>query len=69
MTTPCNWQKSSYSGGGEGNNCVEVAHLPARTAIRDSKVPTQGTLTFLTGAFTTFVDALKGPDRSMSKDL
>ncbi|MEV6481158.1 DUF397 domain-containing protein [Streptomyces sp. NPDC051576] len=25
MTTPANWQKSSFSGGGEGNDCVELA--------------------------------------------
>ncbi|MFD9861206.1 DUF397 domain-containing protein [Streptomyces alboflavus] len=25
MTTPLNWQKSSFSGGGEGNACVELA--------------------------------------------
>lgn len=35
------WRKSSYSGG--GNNCVEVADLPADgVAIRDSKSPESG---------------------------
>ena len=24
MTTPAQWQKSSFSGGGEGNACVEI---------------------------------------------
>jgi hypothetical protein len=28
MITPDNWQKSSYSGGGRGDACVEVAHRP-----------------------------------------
>jgi hypothetical protein len=59
MTTPDNWQKSSYSGSGDGNNCVEVAARPARTAIRDSKAPTRATLTVPTQAFTLFLEALK----------
>ncbi|MFJ6564864.1 DUF397 domain-containing protein [Streptomyces sp. NPDC091412] len=59
MTTPANWRKSSYSGGGEGNNCVEIANSPTHIAIRDSKTPTMATLTFPAGAFTAFVKALK----------
>ncbi|MEV4672758.1 DUF397 domain-containing protein [Actinomadura sp. NPDC049382] len=31
------WRKSSYSG--DGNNCVEVAALPAHVGVRDSKDP------------------------------
>ncbi|GGK75381.1 hypothetical protein Sme01_50990 [Sphaerisporangium melleum] len=31
------WRKSSFSGG-DGSNCVEVAHLPgSRYGVRDSK--------------------------------
>ncbi|TKA11902.1 DUF397 domain-containing protein [Actinacidiphila oryziradicis] len=30
------WIKSSYSGG-EGGECVEVAHSPAAVHVRDSK--------------------------------
>ncbi|WP_445529328.1 DUF397 domain-containing protein [Streptomyces cyslabdanicus] len=59
MTTPDNWRKSSYSGGGDGNNCVEVAHSPTHIAIRDSKAPTRATLSFPAGAFTAFVKDLK----------
>ncbi|MFF9309573.1 DUF397 domain-containing protein [Streptomyces sp. NPDC014748] len=59
MATPMTWRKSSYSGGGEGNDCVEIADAPARIAVRDSKVPAQAVLTFPAGVFTTFVDALK----------
>ncbi|PZG94115.1 DUF397 domain-containing protein [Streptomyces sp. NTH33] len=59
MSTPGTWQKSSYSGGGDGNACVEIANSPNRIAIRDSKAPARATLTFPAGAFTTFVDALK----------
>lgn len=59
MNTPDNWRKSSYSGGGDGNACVEIAHNATHISIRDSKAPADRTLTFPTGAFTTFVEALK----------
>ncbi|WP_431989316.1 DUF397 domain-containing protein [Streptomyces albogriseolus] len=62
MTTPDVWKKSSYSGGGEGNACVEVAPRRARIAIRDSKAPSHGTLTVPAPAFAAFVDALKRAD-------
>lgn len=32
------WRKSSYSGG-SGGGCVEVATLPGRVMVRDSKDP------------------------------
>ncbi|WP_073932870.1 DUF397 domain-containing protein [Streptomyces sp. CB02400] len=59
MTTPETWQRSSYSGSGDGNNCVEIARSPTRTAIRDSKHPTHAPLSFPSPAFNTFVEALK----------
>lgn len=59
MTTPAQWRKSSFSGGGEGNDCVEIADLHTRVAIRDSKAPTHGTLSFPPGTFTTFIETLK----------
>jgi hypothetical protein len=59
MTTPTQWRKSSFSGGGEGNDCVEIANLRTRIAIRDSKAPSRGTLAFPTGAFITFIETLK----------
>jgi hypothetical protein len=63
MATPDNWRKSSYSGPGDGDSCVEIANNLTQVAIRDSKTPARATLTFPTGAFTTFVDGLKGtPD-------
>ncbi|MEY9993587.1 hypothetical protein ABIE67_005619 [Streptomyces sp. V4I8] len=58
MTTLDNWRKSSYSGEGDGNDCVEVATSPTHTAIRDSKTPARATLTFPTGAFTAFLNHL-----------
>ncbi|MEW2295729.1 DUF397 domain-containing protein [Streptomyces sp. NPDC006743] len=59
MTTPVTWHRSSYSGGGDGNNCVEVASLPTRISLRDSKTPSRATLSFSPGVFTVFVDSLK----------
>ncbi|WBO64240.1 DUF397 domain-containing protein [Streptomyces camelliae] len=63
MTPLDNWRKSSYSGGGDGSNCVEIATAPTHTAIRDSKNPTLGTLTFPAEAFAPFLRALKDPTR------
>ncbi|MGA5331755.1 DUF397 domain-containing protein [Streptomyces cellulosae] len=40
------WRKSSCSGGGDGNNCVEIAGSPTHAAVRDSKAPNRGILTF-----------------------
>ncbi|MFF7259634.1 DUF397 domain-containing protein [Streptomyces sp. NPDC008159] len=54
-----NWRKSSYSGEGDGNNCVEIATTPTHIAVRDSKTPTTRTLTFPVAAFANFLEALK----------
>jgi hypothetical protein len=59
MPAPAQWKKSSFSGGGEGNDCVEIANLHMRIAIRDSKAPAQGTLSFPAGTFTAFISNLK----------
>lgn len=59
MTAPAQWKKSSVSGGGEGNDCVEIANLHLRVAIRDSKAPDQGVLSFPAGTFATFMASLK----------
>ncbi|WP_406257619.1 DUF397 domain-containing protein [Streptomyces nigra] len=54
-----NWRKSSYSGEGDGDNCVEIAATPTHTAVRDSKAPHRATLTFPSTAFSAFVEDLK----------
>ena len=59
MAPSGNWRRSSYSGGGDGNNCVEIANLPTIVAIRDSKDPARATITVPVGAFAPFVGALK----------
>ncbi|MFJ1653389.1 DUF397 domain-containing protein [Streptomyces sp. NPDC088337] len=69
MGTLDNWRKSSYSGPDDGNDCVEIASSPTHIAIRDSKAPARATLTFPAGAFSTFVQALKGEDGSAGNEL
>ncbi|MEU9332222.1 DUF397 domain-containing protein [Streptomyces sp. NPDC048290] len=59
MTPAPNWRKSSYSGGNDGDNCVEVATGPTHTAIRDTKARARATLTVPSTAFAAFLDALK----------
>ncbi|MFK0280280.1 DUF397 domain-containing protein [Streptomyces sp. NPDC090499] len=53
------WRKSSHSGEGDGNNCVEIATTPTRTAVRDSKAPAARTLAFPVEAFAAFVEGIK----------
>ncbi|QKZ20032.1 DUF397 domain-containing protein [Streptomyces chartreusis] len=48
------WRKSSYSGN-TGGECVEVAELTPRIAVRDSKNPGVGTVTLTPEAYTAFV--------------
>ncbi|MGY3202170.1 DUF397 domain-containing protein [Streptomyces sp. TE5632] len=63
------WRKSSYSGPGDGNECVEIANSPTRIAIRDSKAPSRAILTFPADVFSGFVQALKGEDHSTGTKL
>ncbi|KOV75785.1 MULTISPECIES: DUF397 domain-containing protein [unclassified Streptomyces] len=60
MLTPGTWQKSSFSGGGQGDACVEVFNRRTHISVRDSKAPARATLTFPARAFAAFVEALKG---------
>ncbi|MFE7034856.1 DUF397 domain-containing protein [Streptomyces sp. NPDC057621] len=40
MDEALRWQKSTYSGGGEGNTCVEIAVSPGTVHLRESDSPT-----------------------------
>lgn len=51
------WLKSSYSGG-EGNECVEIANLGTRVAVRDSKAPNGYILTLSAYVFSAFVGGM-----------
>ncbi|MFH8800591.1 DUF397 domain-containing protein [Streptomyces sp. NPDC017936] len=39
MATRLVWQKSSFSGGGEGNDCVELAASSTAVHLRESDTP------------------------------
>jgi hypothetical protein len=55
--TQITFRKSSYSS--QAGNCVEVGALPdGGLAVRDSKDPEGGILTFSAAAFTSFVRSL-----------
>ncbi|OLT27700.1 DUF397 domain-containing protein [Nocardiopsis sp. CNR-923] len=47
-TSHLHFRKSSYSSA-KGQDCVEVADLPAGTAVRDSVHPSAGHLSFPSG--------------------
>ncbi|MHC3819205.1 DUF397 domain-containing protein [Streptomyces sp. DT9] len=53
------WRKSSYSG--QGGDCIEVAGLTARTAVRDSKNPTGPALILGNRAWAAFVEDARQP--------
>ncbi|GAA2569457.1 DUF397 domain-containing protein [Streptomyces lienomycini] len=59
MTERVRWLKSSYSGGGDGNACVEIASGHTDIRVRDSKAPGRAAITVPATAFTAFVEALK----------
>ncbi|MFI7296777.1 DUF397 domain-containing protein [Streptomyces sp. NPDC050121] len=40
MGTPDNWRKSSHSGPGDGDSCVELASTPTTLHLRESDDPT-----------------------------
>ncbi|MFL1900945.1 DUF397 domain-containing protein [Streptomyces tauricus] len=39
MSHSLHWQKSSFSDGGEGNTCVEIAASPGALHLRESDAP------------------------------
>ncbi|MFI0942488.1 DUF397 domain-containing protein [Streptomyces sp. NPDC021020] len=54
------WRKSSYSGGDSGGGeCVEVAGLAGRTAVRDSKDAEGPALVFPAASWAAFVADVK----------
>ncbi|MET7679243.1 DUF397 domain-containing protein [Streptomyces sp. NPDC005423] len=58
MATPTHWQKSSFSGGGEGNACVELAATPATLHLRESDTPAT-TLTTTAPALAHLLQAIR----------
>ncbi|MFG3515569.1 MULTISPECIES: DUF397 domain-containing protein [Streptomyces] len=56
MDDALHWQKSTFSGGGEGDTCVELAASPTHIHLRESDTPT----TALTTSPATLAHLLKG---------
>ena len=59
MTT-VQWRKSSYTGGANDNQCVELGRVApgTRIAVRDSKNPDGGHLTLTTAEFTDLIEQI-----------
>lgn len=53
------WRKSSRSGGGGGNNCVEFATDGERAYVRDTKDREGGTIVVRPEAWAAFLDTLR----------
>lgn len=58
-----NWRKSTYSSGGDGDTCVEIAESVTHIAIRDSKAPARAALSVPVPAFVAFVEGVKRRSR------
>ena len=54
------WFKSSYSGGTDGESCVELALTPGTIHVRDSKTLEGPRLALAPGAWTHFVAFASG---------
>lgn len=57
------WRKSSYSGG-SGGGCVEVATLPDRVMVRDSKDPDGPRLAVYRREWMAFLTAVRATEHS-----
>jgi hypothetical protein len=50
-----NWRKSTYSGGGSGTDCVEVADAEGTVRVHDTRNREGGTLAFTASAWGAFL--------------
>lgn len=57
------WRKSSHSG--DGNNCVELAQLPAGVGVRDSKNPEGGALLLPAAAWRVLAAEVKAGEHDL----
>ncbi|WP_149263365.1 DUF397 domain-containing protein [Actinomadura sp. K4S16] len=62
-----NWRKSSHSGGGNDDACVELAELGGRVWVRDSKDPDGERLVFGREAFGGLLARLKRDDLDLPR--
>ncbi|MFH9553758.1 DUF397 domain-containing protein [Streptomyces sp. NPDC017435] len=58
MVVPLKWQKSSFSGGGEGNDCLELASTSTALHLRESDTPAIA-LTSAPAAFIHFLAVIR----------
>ncbi|MGM9386516.1 DUF397 domain-containing protein [Streptomyces antibioticus] len=56
MDVPSTWQKSSFSGSGDGNACLELASTPTNLHLRES----DDSATVLTATRAPFAQLLAG---------
>ncbi|MEU6747999.1 DUF397 domain-containing protein [Spirillospora sp. NPDC046719] len=53
------WRKSSYSGGVEDKQCIELGRLSSGIGVRDSKNPEGGHLTLTSAQFADVISQIK----------
>ncbi|WUI02943.1 DUF397 domain-containing protein [Spirillospora sp. NBC_00431] len=53
------WRKSSYTGGANDEQCVELSRLANGVGVRDSKKPDGGHLTLTPTDFATLITDIK----------
>ncbi|MEV0263116.1 DUF397 domain-containing protein [Streptomyces sp. NPDC050617] len=58
MPAELNWQKSSFSGGGDGNSCVELVAVDGKIWLRESEAP-RAIVTAAPAALRAFVRSVK----------
>ena len=58
-TSELAWFKSSYSGGTDGESCVEIALAPPTVHVRDSKTVEGPTFQITASAWTAFTASVK----------
>ncbi|MFD8278144.1 MULTISPECIES: DUF397 domain-containing protein [Streptomyces violaceusniger group] len=58
MAFPVTWRKSSFSGHGEDNHCIELASVNGEIRLRESDAPAD-ILTTTPGRLGTFIRAVK----------
>lgn len=61
------WRKSSHTGGGNDEACVELAELGGRVWVRDSRDPDGGRLAFGREAFAELLARAKRSDLDLHR--
>ena len=59
MNHALRWQKSTFSGGGEGNTCVELSATPTTLHLRESDTPATA-LTATPAALAHLLEGIRG---------